>query len=364
MPVIDADTHIDETDQTWEYFDPAEIAFKPTTEYSKGFDPNRVDKAGFRGGRYWLIDGKRQLRRFADDARTGTTAETRELIDIPARLAHMDRLGVDIQVMYPTLFLIEATERLEVQAATRKSYNRWMADRCQKSGGRLRWVMLPVPSPDGGIEELRFAKANGACGVMKKGDREAGHWVSEEYYFPMYEEAQRLDLPICFHLGSGQTWLTPRDQLQHSVFLHNGLPIVHGFHALLLHGIPSRFPSLRWGFIEAGASWIPYVIYDLKRKREKLPELTAESLDRNRPDELLRANRMYVTCQVDEDLPYLIKNYTGEDTLLVGSDYSHADAATEIDFNPKLVEQVASGRLSETQRRKMTWDNPKALYGI
>jgi len=78
---------------------------------------------------------------------------------------------------------------------------------------------------------------------------------------------------------------------------------------------------------------------------------------------MLRANRMYVTCQVDEDLPYLMR-YTGQDALLAGSDYSHADAAKELDFSAKLRERVALGRITETARRKITFDNPKALYGL
>ena len=58
--------------------------------------------------------------------------------------------------------------------AIKRSYNRWLADRCRQTNGRLRWVCLP-PLTDipAAIEEVRFAKANGACGVMKKGDAEA-----------------------------------------------------------------------------------------------------------------------------------------------------------------------------------------------
>jgi len=47
--------------------------------------------------------------------------ERAELLDIDARLAHMDELGVDIQVLYPTLFLRPVTTRAEVEAALYKS---------------------------------------------------------------------------------------------------------------------------------------------------------------------------------------------------------------------------------------------------
>ncbi len=52
-----------------------------------------------------MIDGKRQVRFIRSDKDSGTTVETRELLDVKARLKHMDELGTDIQVIYPTLFL-------------------------------------------------------------------------------------------------------------------------------------------------------------------------------------------------------------------------------------------------------------------
>ena len=38
------------------------------------------------------------------------------------------------------------------------------------------------------------AKDHGACGILKKGDLEAGKWPADPYFFPLYEEANRLDL--------------------------------------------------------------------------------------------------------------------------------------------------------------------------
>ena len=83
--------------------------------------------------RYWVIDGKRQIRFVRSDKDSGTTVETRELLDVKARLKHMDELGTDIQVISPTLFLMEASEKPEINTAMRKSYNRWLGERCNES---------------------------------------------------------------------------------------------------------------------------------------------------------------------------------------------------------------------------------------
>lgn len=363
MPIIDADTHVDETEDTWAYMEESEQQFKPTTSYPRDQDPSRTPV------RYWLIDGKRQIRFVRNDRQVKTTVETRELIDVDARLRDMDRMGVDIQVMYPTLFLVEFTERPELALALRRSYNRWMAGRWARSGGRLRWVMLPpTMTMDKALEELRFAKDHGACGVMKKGDREAGLWVNDPYFFPLYEEAERLDMPICFHTGSGVPDFTPAREFTFSSFYRILLPVVHAFQSLILHGVPARFPRLRFGFIEATASWLPFVLYNLRRNL---------AANRERPDSPLRGarqeyevstgilakNRMYVSCQVDEDLGYLMRQ-AGEDNLLMGSDYTHNDAAQEMNFVRLLQERADMGDIPQSAVKKITDRNPRAFYGL
>ena len=359
MPVIDADTHVDETEDTW-----AEIQegteYKPYTAYPPRQDPNRQPTT------YWMVDGQRNLRRYRDDKRTGTTVQTRELLDVEARLRAMDQLGFDVQVMYPTLFLTEPTQRqsAEVELGLRRSYNRWLAKRSDASNGRLRWVCLPpLASMEEAVKELRFAKEHGAVGVLKKGDEEAGKWPVDPYFYPLYEEAQRLDMPICFHIGSGTPYFPPARELGYGGFLRLTLPVVHAFYSVLQHGIPEKFPALRCGFIEAGASWLPYVINQAHRSAEAQQGRDGEANGGSPPVNLLKAKRLWITCQIDEDLPYLIK-VAGEDSLLMGSDYTHADQSQELDWPRMLQARADNGEIPQTAVAKIRYDNPRAFYGI
>lgn len=355
MPVIDADTHVDETDDTWEYMQPAEQELKPYTARPANPDPKRPPAA------YWMVDGQRQIRRLRDDKATGTTIATRELLDVPARLRDMDRMGMDIQVMYPTLFLTEATERPEVELALRRAYNRWLGDRFNKSNGRLRWVCLPpTMSMDEAIEELQVCKENGACGVLKKGDAEAGRWPSDEYFFPLYEEAQRLDMPICFHLGSGIPAFPSAREGVLSGFLRITMPPVHAFQSLLSQRIPEKFPTLRFGFIEVGLSWLPFVLHHLRRTAESRG---AGRSDLQLPKDVLSRNRMYITCAIDEDLPYLL-NFADEDNLMMGSDYTHEDQAQELEWPRLLQARADRGEIPQRLVQKITFDNPRTFYGL
>jgi predicted TIM-barrel fold metal-dependent hydrolase len=349
MPIIDADTHVDETEDTW-----AEVPedLRPTTAYPENPDPGRP------ATRYWIIDGLRHPRFTRDDAKTGTTVETRELLDVGARVAAMDRMGVATQVVYPTLLLLQPTDQPATDTALRRSYNRWLGARSDRSSGRLRWVFCPMPFDiEGSVQEMRWAKDHGAVGVLKKGDREAGKWPNDPYFFPLYKAAEALDLPLCFHVGTGVMDRVPAKELSYGRFIRIGLPIVHGFHSMILHGIPQQFPKLRFGFIEAGAGWVPYVTYDLRRR---IPHSggSAPRLDPSYFD-----GRMFFSCQVDEDFG-LFMHVTGENTLVVGSDYTHGDASQELEFANELNHRAAEGALSTAAAHKILDENAKILYGL
>jgi hypothetical protein len=82
---------------------------------------------------HWVIDGKiRGLFRFTfskedldkKSAEIGrdvsTTMATRDLADVAARIKHMDELGIDIQVLYTSIFLDQVTERADTEVAVRR----------------------------------------------------------------------------------------------------------------------------------------------------------------------------------------------------------------------------------------------------
>ena len=196
MPTIDADAHVIETDRTWEYMEGADVEFRPLLA-----SPS-VD-----GKKDWLIDGKIYSR--GGNVNRQIPEASREMKDIELRLRHMDELGIDIQVLYPSLFLRPLTARPEVERAISRSYNRWLADIWRKGERRLPWVAVtPMMSIDAAIAEARFAKENGGCGLFTRGLVD-NRRLSDPYFFPLYEEADRLDLPICIHIGSGTPDFVP-----------------------------------------------------------------------------------------------------------------------------------------------------------
>ncbi|HEX5607320.1 MAG TPA: hypothetical protein VFY96_12435, partial [Candidatus Binatia bacterium] len=71
-------------------------------------------------------------------------------------------------------------------------------------------------------------------------------------------------------------------------------------------------------------------------------------------------NKIWVTCQTDDDLPYVLK-YAGDDKLIIGADYGHNDTSSEILALRKLKEE---GAVPTAVVNKILDDNARALYGL
>jgi predicted TIM-barrel fold metal-dependent hydrolase len=348
MPIIDSDCHVIENEHTWSYMTGPDEQYRPSMVLVP--DGKGEEQA------YWNIEGRLKLRRSFDPARSGTTIESSDMTDVRARLSHMDELGVDIQILYPTVFLNLAFNRPEVEAAMCRGYNRWMASIWKAGEGRLGWVVMP-PTMDmqSAIEELHFGKANGASGVFMRG-MEQSKIPIDPHFFPMYEEASKLNLAICFHAGSASSFFDSVMIPKQALLWLAKVPVIAAFHSIVVSQLPEKFPDLRWGFVEVSASWVPYVMHDLGARFDRM---TWAFPDR-KVGNLMSDYRMFVACQTDDDLPYVLR-YAGEDNLLIGSDYGHADTSSELEALRKLRE---SGIIPIQVVDKIMNDNPRRLYGI
>ena len=357
MPTIDADAHVVESEHTWDFMDPADQKYRPLI----------VRPQGEGGGEYWFVESKiRGLVRIVltaqqlDEAakRTGrvmaTPRETREMENVPARLKHMDELGIDVQVLYPTMFIEQVTDKVHWEIAICKGYNRWLANIYQQGQGRLIWIcVLPLLDMSATLEELKFCKANGACGVFMRG-LEGHRLITDPYFYPLYEEMSRLDLAVGVHVGNGNP------QNIDLVSQYNGggsfwkfrIPVIAAFHSVIMSEVPILFPKLRFHWAEAAAQWIPYIVKDLQRRWG--------TVGKTLPGNPLKEYRQYVSCQTDDDVDYVLR-YSGEDNIVIGTDYGHTDQSTEIDALRTLKKD---GGITARQYDKITYDNPKALFAL
>jgi predicted TIM-barrel fold metal-dependent hydrolase len=182
-------------------------------------------------------------------------------------------------------------------------------------------MIPPLRSIDESVKEIKWAKEHGAVGVFFRG-LEGDKTLDNPYFFPVYQAASDVGLPICIHTAVGNTTLLNLIDVErnHSFLVSRVLPLV-AFRDLIANKIPELFPGLRFGFIEASAGWVPFLIHILRRLfRDRWKHLSSA--------DLFRDYRLFVACEADEDVSYLAK-YTGEDNLIIGSDYGHNDPSEE-----------------------------------
>jgi len=367
--VVDADTHIIEHPGMWELFDSSLYPRRPvlasTTNDSVYGYHNQV----------WLIDGVAVPKRFgkgsaivavggseAENARTDIASAVRYITDAHARVADMDMRGVDVEVVYPTLLLGYLPVETELEVAICRAYNRYLARAWKEAGDRLRWVVVP-PLRDihASVREIETARDHGAVGIFFRGV-EGDRSLAESYFFPVYEAANRLGMAICIHTGAGSPQIT---SVFDRSFSHN-LPHVRAlplfaFRDLVAHKIPERFGNLRIGFIEASASWVPYVLHHLRRSSgARLSAGGDADATLDFGPRLFREYRLYVAAEADEDLAYLLTQI-GEDNMIMGSDYGHLDQSRE---DGMVATMQRRADLPRTAVEKILKANPRRFYGL
>lgn len=363
LKVIDADTHVIESVSTWKHFDKRLEDRKPSltvvdnhdgsSRYLWVIDGHLVPKPEGRGGQALATP---PLEGFESGDVEDITWGWRSFEDAIGRVEDASSRGVDLQVVYPTLFIAYLTYDVELEVALARSYNRFMAECWRDAGRRFRWIVVPALRDVGAtIAEMRFGRENGAVGVLFRGI-EGDRSLGDPYFDPIYAEAAELDLPICIHTGPGCPTLT---EMADNRYMRNFgqvriLPII-GFHDLIFCRVPERHPNLRFGSIEAAASWVPYLMHFLRRSSKRSgrdPSFFGP--------ELFSSYRMFVACEADEDIPYLAESI-GWDHLLLGTDYGHADQSADLDIVEKLESRVD---IDDKQSELLLSKNPTMFYGL
>jgi predicted TIM-barrel fold metal-dependent hydrolase len=299
--IVDADAHVVETEQTWSYMDGADKKFRPQL-FSSADNPNM---------QYWFCEGKSvgfrpptltEQELIALSKETGrelnTAAGARELRDIELRLAHMDRLGIDVQILFNTMWIARVADKPDAEIALCGSWNRWMADMWKAGKNRLRYsCVVPAMTLSEALQQMRAAKENGAVAVSLRPFENDRHLV-DPYFYPIYEEATRLDMAIAVHISNGSPQLMDQFKPRYDKmggFAQFRIPTVITCLSLMMSELPKQFPKLRWAFVEASAQWVPWVVKEATRRTgsKGFPKLPFKEFN------------IYVTTETNDDFDYV-----------------------------------------------------------
>jgi predicted TIM-barrel fold metal-dependent hydrolase len=287
----------------------------------------------------------------------------------------LDLLGFASQLVFTTdalgNYLLERREPALALAAAR-AHNRMMVDFCAVDRRLLPTAYVPLVDRAQAIAIAREAIELGAKGLMIPSEA-PGYSPSHIELDPLWAMAQEAGLPILFHVGG--------EAKMDSAYLDNGGPAVKDFHggsenftgltymaiplsvwqtlsALVIDGVFDRFPRLKFGAIELGASWLPSLMRFMdsggaafRKGEERLQRLSAL------PSEILR-RQLRVTPYPHEDVAWIIAN-SGEEMCLFSSDYPHIEGGR----NPMKRFSEALDGVSAQARQRFFCDNFVDLMG-
>jgi predicted TIM-barrel fold metal-dependent hydrolase len=343
--IIDADGHVMELDEQLRDYIGA---------------PYR-DLEWHRSYSFWpglTMDGYlRSLRKPGGWAGGGTGPDAKQWLEF------LDKNGIDLTVLYPTQGLTHAAiQDRDWAVVLARAYNDWLFHRFMKVSPRLVGVaLLPVQDIGEAAKELRRCVTElGMVGAVLPAVAVGGKLFSGPEFYPLWEEAQKLDVPISTHGGLS----FPNLGLDYAANFTVAHTLEHPFAqmrqlvSMMFEGVFELFPKFRFGCLECGVGWVPYMMDRMDEEQERKGHYSPRC--KLRPSEYFKKGNIFFAVEVEESALPLAAQMLGSDALIWASDYPHErDQRDFSDDIPKLTHRADVGH---ELKRKIFFDNPLRFY--
>jgi len=194
------------------------------------------------------------------------------------RIEHMDREGIDHQLVYGSIVLaFNSLFDPELAVALCRAYNDYIHDDVAPHADRLHPIaILPLQDPQAAVDEMhRCVLELGMPGVCIPPNLPMPHpaapdrfpqirvpkQLSHPDFHPVFAAAQALGVSLGIHGAPGmQLAGGTSDQLDSFTLVHvfaNRSMQQMAIARLIFDGVLEQFPDLKFGFLEAGVGWVP-----------------------------------------------------------------------------------------------------------
>jgi len=379
--VIDVDSHISEPADVW------------TSRVSKKWgdavphtriDPDSGKEVWWMGGEPTLPVGMTAIAGF--DGALPDCPDT--MADIPAgahdakaRLDYLDAEGIHAQVLYPNVggfgsgaFLKLGDGELMLECV--RAYNDFLVEWSSADPSRLVPIMAtPFWDVPASVKEIERCAALGAKGVLMCGQPQDfdAPGLASTHWDPVWAAAQDAEVPISFHIGSGN-WgdfdeaaqqIGIRAQLARlgaNAFIDNEKCLAD----IIFGGVCHRFPKLDFVSVESGVGWLLFVLeaFDWQWRNGGIhhdhPEYDLL------PSEYFR--RQIYGCFWFEETGIAKAVEMYPDNLLFETDYPHPTSMSvgpaSIAVHPREYATRVLAGAPEKAVAKVLHDNAAKLYGL
>ena len=243
---------------------------------------------------------------------------TAPMTDPMQRLADMDRVGIDVEVLSvstPNVFFAEGAGQVEVARAVNDAYAELIAQHPKRFKG---FASIPMDAPDAALRELDRALGELKLSGVVLLSNIRGRALTDASYRPFFEEANRRRLCIFLH---------PMIPVASEVFNEYVLGPLVGFPfdtslavaRMCFRGIFRDFPNIRWVIGHLGGA-IPYLMERLDNGYRDFAECR-EHIDAL-PSTYLKQLH-YDTVSFSGPALRIVREMVGVDHMVMGSDYPH-----------------------------------------
>ena len=386
FPVFDSDNHMYETEDAFTRHLPAEykgairyvqvdgrtkIAIKgqiseyiPNPTFEVVAPPGAQEEYYRRGN----PEGKSLREIFGKPIRCPDWARNAE-----ARLPHLDELGIQGSLMFPTLAsLLEERMRddPDLTHVVVHSLNEWIHDEWTFNYHDRIFAtpIITLPIVEKAIEELEWCLERGTrCILIRpapawglRGPRSPG--LPE--FDPFWARVQEAGVLVGMHasdsgyadlasIWEGKTEFLPFKPNPLRLLVMQNRAVSDMMTAMICHGAFTRFPDLRIATIENGGTWVKPLLEKLEGVYKKLPQDFPEH-----PLDAFRRN-VYVNPFWEDGLEGLI-DVMSPDRILFGSDYPHPEGLGD----PVSFYDDLPSSLSPDDAAKIMGGNLKELLAV
>ena len=362
--VLDSDLHVIEPRDLYErYLDPRYRARAP-----RPLDARQAYVSN------WIVDGygfPRPIGRGRPDAEARANAVLKDYaaagFDSASQVKAMDVEGLDVAVLFRTLpvVCVDAFDP-DFAIALCRGWNDWAAEFVRPAPERMKAAaLLTLHDATLAAQELRRAVTQlGFVAAQMMPNPVNGVNLHDPKMDPLWEEAQQLGVPICFHPAPNNysdthfvnRFLT-RPSATMSGGLNNPVELMSAIASMTAGGVLERFPRLKVAFLEGNCSWLPWLLWRIDEYWKMSKSGETAKLQGLPSEYFLR--QCFISVDVDEDQVEWVVKKLGDDTLVFSTDYPHSDS-----HFPEATSLFLKLPLSEESKRKILWDNCARLYGF
>lgn len=250
--------------------------------------------------------------------------------DLDMRVAQLEADGVTRELAFPNALLaLMGYPDLEVRELCFRTYNEYLAELQERSGGRFYGVgLINWWDADGARRTLAEMKALGVKTFwlpLKPGVDPDGKPI--DYNGPkmsqVWEAIEESGLPVSHHIGEAPLSAPCASNNYAVSMVHNAAPFREMFARYVCGGLLDRHKGLRVGWFEGGINWVASAIQDAEHMYASFRHMLDTELEHDA--RYYWNNHMYSAFMLDP-LGLEVIDHIGMDRVMWSSDYPHNES--------------------------------------